>query len=263
MKVKKSKIILISVIIICSILVLTGCETQTNNSGNTNGNTTTGNTTTGNTVSKKEERDVKTINFSENAKKQVDEKPKKGETVAIMHIKDYGDIKLKFFNEIAPKAVENFITHSKNGYYNGVTFHRVINDFMIQGGDPTATGAGGKSIWNKNFEDEFSYDLVRYRGALCMANSGSNTNGSQFFIEQAKYDSETGNMLKQYGYPEKLLEAYKTYGGSMHLFCKHTVFGQVYEGMDVVDKIAATEVDSNDKPVNPVVIESIDIIEYK
>ena len=94
-----------------------------------------------------------------------------------------------------------------------------------------------------------------------MANAGSNTNGSQFFIEQAKYDEETGNVLKQYGYPENLIEAYKLYGGSMHLFCKHTVFGQVIEGMDVVDKIAGTETDNN-KPVKDVVIESIEIVEY-
>ena len=179
-----------------------------------------------------------------------------------MHIKNYGDIKIKFFKDVAPKAVENFVTHAKNGYYNGLIFHRVMNDFMIQGGDPTGTGYGGESIWKKSFEDEFSYDLVPYRGALCMANSGSNTNGSQFFIEQAKYDEQTAKTLSQYGYPDNILAAYKIYGGSMHLFGKHTVFGQVFEGMDVVDKIAATETDSNNKPTNPVVIESIEITEY-
>jgi peptidyl-prolyl cis-trans isomerase B (cyclophilin B) len=188
--------------------------------------------------------------------------PQKGETIAIIHVKDYGDIKVRFFKDVAPKAVENFITHSKNGYYNGVIFHRVMNDFMIQGGDPTGTGYGGESIWKKSFEDEFSYDLVPYRGALCMANSGSNTNGSQFFIEQARYDEQTAKTLSQYGYPDNILAAYKIYGGSMHLFGKHTVFGQVIDGMDVVDKIAAVETDSNNKPTNPVVIESIEITEY-
>ena len=96
-----------------------------------------------------------------------------------------------------------------------------------------------------------------------MANAGSNTNGSQFFIEQAKYDEETENLLKQNGYPENLLEAYKIYGGSMHLFFRHTVFGQVIEGMDVVDKVAGVKTDAQTgKPVQDVVIESIEISEF-
>ncbi len=214
-----------------------------------------------NSSSSIDEEDPENMDFVENAKKQV-AMPAKGETIATLHIKNYGDIKVKFFKDVAPKAVENFIQHSKDGYYNGVTFHRVINDFMIQGGDPTATGAGGESIWGEEFEDEFSYTLVPYRGALCMANAGENTNGSQFFIEQAQYDEDTANILQQYGYPESLINAYKTYGGSMHLFLAHTVFGQVIEGMDVVDKIASTKTDENDKPVEDVVIESIDISEF-
>lgn len=262
------KILLLSVMIIM-VFSLTGCsEDTTNNTNTTNSKNTTStnksntskNETSTNTSNTEETVDVTSIDFVSAAKKQVAE-PEKGETIAIMHIKNYGDIKIKFFDEVAPKAVENFITHAKNGYYNGVTFHRVINDFMIQGGDPTATGAGGESIWGEEFEDEFSYELVPYRGALCMANAGSNTNGSQFFIEQAHYDEETYNLMKQYGYPENLLEAYKTYGGSMHLFLAHTVFGQVVEGMDIVDKIAACDTDENDKPVEDVVIESIEIVE--
>ena len=208
-----------------------------------------------------EQIDIKSIDFVSYAKKQVED-PQEGETIAIIHIKDYGDIKIKFFKDAAPKAVENFIEHSKEGYYNGQIFHRVINDFMIQGGDPTGTGTGGESIWGKNFEDEFTFELAPYRGALCMANSGANTNGSQFFIEQARYNEDTEKMLIQYGYPENLLEAYKIYGGSMHLMFAHTVFGQVIEGMDVVDKIAATKTDENDKPIEDVVIESIEITEY-
>lgn len=262
------KVLLLSVMIIM-VFSLTGCsEDSTNNTNTTNSKNTTStnksntskNETSTNTLNTEETVDVTSIDFVSAAKKQVAE-PEKGETIAIMHIKNYGDIKIKFFDEVAPKAVENFITHAKNGYYNGVTFHRVINDFMIQGGDPTATGAGGESIWGEEFEDEFSYELVPYRGALCMANAGSNTNGSQFFIEQAHYDEETYNLMKQYGYPENLLEAYKTYGGSMHLFLAHTVFGQVVEGMDIVDKIAACDTDENDKPVEDVVIESIEIVE--
>ena len=93
-----------------------------------------------------------------------------------------GDMEFVLFPEIAPKAVENFTTHAKNGYYNGLIFHRIIKDFMIQGGDPTGTGCGGESVFGKNFEDEFSLDARNYYGALSMANAGPNTNGSQFFI---------------------------------------------------------------------------------
>ena len=251
--IKKCSIILIMLAI---VICLAGCEGGESKNNSTNSNNTSN---TSSNTAKENKIDINSIDFVANAEKQT-AKPEQGETIAIMHIKNYGDIKIKFFKNVAPKAVENFITHSKNGYYNGLTFHRVINDFMIQGGDPTGTGAGGESIWGKKFEDEFSYTLLPYRGALCMANSGTNTNGSQFFIEQAKYNEETYKMFEGSN-PEKLLEAYKIYSGSLHLFGKHTVFGQVYEGMDVVDKIAATQTDSNDKPVNDVVIESIEIIE--
>lgn len=97
-----------------------------------------------------------------------------------------GDMEFVLFPEIAPKAVENFTTHAKNGYYNGLIFHRIIKDFMIQGGDPTGTGCGGESVFGKNFEDEFSLDARNYYGALSMANAGPNTNGSQFFIGSGK-----------------------------------------------------------------------------
>lgn len=255
MKYMKIGLVLISMLIL--IVCLTGCD---NNSKNNTNNTTTN--TSNNEKNNKEKVDVESLDFVKSAEKQV-AKPEKGETIATIHIKKYGDVKVKFFKDEAPKAVENFITHAKDGYYNGLTFHRIIDDFMIQGGDPTGTGAGGESIWGKNFEDEFSYDLVPYRGALCMANAGSNTNGSQFFIEQAKYDEETENLLKQNGYPENLLEAYKIYGGSMHLFFRHTVFGQVIEGMDVVDKVAGVKTDAQTgKLVQDVVIESIEISEF-
>lgn len=259
MKNIKKCLLLISILTI-GVICLTGCDNKSSNTVN-KANTQSNSTKTQNSTQDPDDIDVESIDFVEKAEKQVAE-PEKGETIAIMHIKNYGDIKIKFFKDVAPKAVENFVTHAKNGYYNGLTFHRVINDFMIQGGDPTGTGAGGESIWKKPFEDEFSYDLVPYRGALCMANSGSNTNGSQFFIEQARYTETTANQLSQYGYPDNIIAAYKIYGGSMHLFGKHTVFGQVIEGMDVVDKIAATETDDNDKPVNGVYITGIDIVEY-
>ena len=126
--------------------------------------------------------------------------PQKGETIAIIHT-TMGDIKVKFFEQQAPKAVENFIKLSEKDYYDGLIFHRVMKDFMIQGGDPTGTGKGGESIYGKPFEDEFSDKLHNFRGALSMANSGANTNQSQFFIVQRK---ETGEQVDQWMQQNKL-----------------------------------------------------------
>lgn len=193
--------------------------------------------------------------------------PAKGETVAEIIIKDFGSIHVKFFEKEAPKAVENFITHAKDGYYDGLTFHRVMNDFMIQGGDPDGIGTGGKSIWGTEFEDEFADDLQPVRGALCMANAGPGTNGSQFFIVQTagKYDEAT---LKDFAvksgfeFSEESLKKYEEIGGTPWLFRAHTVFGQAYEGLDVLDAVAATAVDSNAKPLNDVIIDKIIVSEY-
>jgi len=168
-----------------------------------------------------------------------------------------GNIKIKLFPDQAPKAVENFITHSENGYYDGLTFHRVMKEFMIQGGDPEGTGRGGKSIYDEPFEDEFSNSLFHLRGALSMANSGPNTNGSQFFIVQNSVFQ--GGYEKEY--PEQIVDAYEQNGGTPWLDFKHTVFGQVIEGMDIVDKIAAVETGEGDKPVEDVVIEKITVIQ--
>ncbi len=191
--------------------------------------------------------------------------PKEGDTIAIIHVKNYGDITVKFFDDVAPKAVENFVTHSKEGYYNGVTFHRVINEFMIQGGDPLGTGYGGESIWGTGFEEELSEKLLPYRGSLCMASAGTGTSslGSQFFITQANYDEDMGRLLEQYDWPTEIIEMYKKYGGYMSLYQGYTIFGQVIDGMDVVDEIAKTETDSSDKPLEDVVIESIEVTKYK
>lgn len=163
--------------------------------------------------------------------------PEVGEEIAIITT-NLGEIKVKFYPEVAPKAVENFKTHSKNGYYENVGFHRVIKDFMIQGGDPDGTGAGGESIWGTDFEDEFHPNFKHLKGTLSMANRGAKTNGSQFFIVHAE-------------------------NGTPHLNGSHTVFGQVYEGMDVVDKIANVEVGRSDMPEEPVVMEKIEIVEFK
>lgn len=243
--------------------------------------------------------------------------PAVGEEIAVMHT-NMGDIYIRFFPDGAPKAVENFKKLAKNGYYNNLTFHRVIKDFMIQGGDPQGTGSGGESVWGKDFEDEFDKKLLNLRGSLAMANSGPNTNGSQFFINQggkdkfggrdsyayteeelqASIDNLTGqyndlvkkqgnavvqsyygslnDVLNQYlptyvydAVPTEVWDLYEKHGGSFHLDGAwrrtggHTVFGQVFKGMDIVDAIAAVETDSNDKPKTAVTITTIDIVTYQ
>lgn len=172
-----------------------------------------------------------------------------------------GDITVQLFPELAPKTVENFVELAKKGYYDGVIFHRVIPDFMIQGGDPTGTGMGGESIYGGTFEDEFSKELFNIRGALSMANAGPNTNGSQFFI--VNNQNVPGNMLGQLegaGYPSEVIEAYKD-GGTPWLDFRHTVFGHVIDGMSVVDEIANVQRGPQDKPVHDVVIDTIEISE--
>ncbi len=187
--------------------------------------------------------------------------PAANETTAVMHT-SMGDIAIRLFPEHAPKTVENFVTHAKNGYYDGIVFHRVIKDFMIQGGDPTATGCGGESIWGKNFEDEFTPALHNLRGALSMANAGPGTNGSQFFIVQA--NSVHPNFISQMKelpdyFPAEAVEAYQQVGGTPHLDFHHTVFGQVYAGMEVVDAIASVATNPSDKPLEDVTILGVDV----
>jgi cyclophilin family peptidyl-prolyl cis-trans isomerase len=142
---------------------------------------------------------------------------------------NHGSIRIELFDEDAPKTVDNFTKLARDGFYDGVIFHRVIPDFMIQGGDPTGTGSGGPGY---QFEDEFNENKVE-RGALAMANAGPNTNGSQFFIVTA--------------------DACPWLDG------KHTVFGRVISGMDVVDSIEKVETGANDRPVDEVRIESVSV----
>lgn len=196
--------------------------------------------------------------------------PTKGETVAEIVVRDYGSIYVKFFSDQAPKAVENFITHSREGYYDGVTFWRIIEDFMIQGGDPTGTGSGGESIWGEAFKDEFSSDLQPYRGALCMANSGSDTNGSQFFLVQSgqTYNEEVLQQIEdryQVSFNDKAKKLYAEVGGTPWLYRLHTVFGQIYEGYDVLDAIAKVKKTNAEMgvPAVDVIINTIKVYEYK
>lgn len=269
----KNKIIIISIII---VLIVVGVVVAIilKNRGNDNDKTTTqkNNDQKEETIStatpENNNEEETNMNYQEAAERQM-ALPEEGDTVAVFHVKDFGDITVKFFPEVAPKAVENFITHAKEGYYNGVTFHRVINEFMIQGGDPQGTGYGGESIWGEGFEEELSEKLVPYRGSLCMASTGYGTSsiGSQFFITQANVDENMATMLSQYGYPSELVECYRKYGGYLSLYMQYTIFGQVIDGMDIVDKIASVETSkaqqSKDKPLTDVVIESIEVTEYK
>ena len=149
-------------------------------------------------------------------------------TTATLHT-NHGPIAIELFEDDAPKTVENFLKLARDGFYNGVIFHRVIPDFMIQGGDPTGTGSGGPGY---QFEDEFNDNKV-VRGALAMANAGPNTNGSQFFI----VTTEAASWLDG----------------------KHTVFGRVTDGMDVVNTISALETDARDRPREDVMIERVDV----
>ncbi len=240
------------------------------------------------------------------------EMPSVGEQIAVMHT-SMGDVSIRFFPEGAPKAVDNFIKLSQKGYYDGLTFHRVIEDFMIQGGDPKGDGTGGESFWGTSFEDEFDQKLLNLRGSLSMANSGVNTNGSQFFINQgdaeafgertryaysdadvASLKSQYNDLITSYGketveayygtfedvkaqympldyakVPESVWELYEKNGGNITLDGAwrtkggHTVFGQVFAGMDVVDAIAAVKTDENDKPTEAVTIKSIEITTYQ
>jgi cyclophilin family peptidyl-prolyl cis-trans isomerase len=144
---------------------------------------------------------------------------------------NHGEIEIELFPDEAPKTVENFVKLARDGFYDGVTFHRVIPDFMIQGGDPTGTGSGGPGY---SFEDELNEHKVE-SGALAMANAGPNTNGSQFFIVTA--------------------DACPWLDG------KHTVFGRVTGGMDVVGAISALPRDSRDKPLKDVVIERVEAVD--
>ena len=205
--------------------------------------------------------------------------PEPGEKIAVITVKDMGEIKIKLFPEDAPKGVENFVGLAEMGYYDELIFHRVIQNFMNQGGGPRGDGTGGKSIWGEKFEGGTSEHLYHFTGAVAYANSGStSTNGSQFYIVNTPDDfvyygayrdidgsikylqsfEESGTVL-----PENVKDMYLQKGGVPFLDGGYTVFGQVFEGMDVVRQIAAVETDDNDKPLTQVIMESVRIEEYQ
>ena len=203
-----------------------------------------------------------------------------GEELVILHT-NHGDITLRFFPEEAPLAVENFLTHARNGFYDGLTFHRVIPNFMIQGGCPKGTGTGGTSIWGHGFDTEPSYHLRHFRGALAMAHAGPGTIGSQFYIVQnnslgfqhmmefqdilahqdeaiGRFDNGTLLHLRDI-HPAEEVGTYLEHGGTPHLDWHnsdnpHTVFGHAVWGMDVIDEIANTPTGANNRPVEDITI---------
>lgn len=184
-----------------------------------------------------------------------------GDLIYIIHT-SHGDIEIRLFPDRAPKTVENFTTHADNGYYDNGVFHRVIKDFMIQGGDPTGTGRGGESIFGETFEDEFDAELRNFRGALSMANRGPGTNGSQFFLVTVpQVPAEVIGQMKEIGvaegFSDEVIEAYEQHGGAYWLDGKHTVFGQIVGGMDVVDAISNLDTDAADRPKDEVTITGV------
>ncbi|HFU4458774.1 TPA: peptidylprolyl isomerase [Streptococcus suis] len=257
------------ILALTSTILLTACasnSTTSTSSSSSSSSSSTLATTTDTTASSQYAKDLAyAINNPEASFPQLSSEIAENEAAVKIKTSE-GDITIKLFPEQAPLTVENFLTHAKNGYYNGTIFHRVIKDFMIQGGDPLGNGTGGESIWagkgttidaGYGFKDEISAFLYNIRGSLSMANAGAGTNGSQFFINQNTTDMSS--QLSTSSYPGKIIEAYKN-GGNPNLDGKHTVFGQVIEGMDIVDKIASVETDSSDKPKTDIKIEAIEIV---
>ena len=185
--------------VVTLLMVFTGCNAKESN------------TTSANSV-----QNTPTTSVTADVKKET-------ATLVVLQT-NQGDITLKMFPQVAPLAVENFVTHAKNGYFNGLIFHRVIKDFMIQGGDPTGTGRGGESIWKKEFVNEHAANVVFDRPfLLAMANHGPNTNGSQFFITTKATPFLNGG---------------------------YTIFGEVVSGQEVVTKIENTKTATADRPLS-------------
>lgn len=170
---------------------------------------------------------------SSNENNNIKTELKKSKDIIVVLETNQGKIELKMFPDVAPLAVENFVTHAKDGYYDGLIFHRVIKDFMIQGGDPTGTGTGGESIWKKEFVNEHKANVVFDRPfLLAMANHGPNTNGSQFFITTKATPFLNGG---------------------------YTIFGEVVSGQEVVQKIENTKTARADRPVEKQIMKKVTV----
>lgn len=195
--------------------------------------------------------------------------PEEGEEIAVLTIKDYGTVKIQLFPEIMPKEVENFKELIKTGYYDGLIFHRVMEKFMIQGGDPKGNGTGGESFQGEKIAGTFTDELCHFTGALAYARSSQDYNfGSQFYIvsESEKLTEDSIKQLAAYykkTYSKDIIDKYIEHGGAPHLDGDYCVFGQVIEGLSVVNKVAKVSVDGYSKPKEDVIIESIKLEEYK
>lgn len=193
--------------------------------------------------------------------------PAEGEEIAVITFKDFGQVKIKFFPELAEKGVENFVSLAKDKYYDELIMHRIIEDFMVQGGDPKGNGTGGSSFWGEDFEIEATDKLYNFTGAVCYAHAQGGGNGSQFYIVNSAASNITDDTFKQLSaqgleFPANVKAKYKEVGGAPHLDGNYTVFGQVFEGMDVIQKISEVEVDGSDKPIDQVIIEKVEIVKY-
>lgn len=214
-----------------------------------------------------------TTEFLDNAELPQFVEPADDEEVALL-VTEKGNILVRFCAEGAPKAVENFVTHAKEQYYDGTVFHRTIEGFMIQGGDPEGTGMGGESIWGEGFGMELTDDLFHFTGALAMAQTSQpDSIGSQFYIVQGiEIPSEYADIMRAgaidngtqgYYYPTAAINQYEKLGGYPWLDQGYTVFGQVLGGMDVVNEIAAGKVlDGNGTAADPVKLKKVIVMPY-
>ena len=192
--------------------------------------------------------------------------PEQGDQIIEMTIKDYGTVTFRLFPEYAEKGVENFVALAQSGYYDGLIFHRIIKDFMIQGGDPTGTGMGGESTWGGEFDGGADPHLINCAGALVYANSGSTaTDGSQFYIVTGQTYTETDMAAMEnsgYTFTDEAKQIYETAGGAPWLDGSYTVFGQVIDGLDVVYEVQNVATNESDRPLTDVVMESVKVGTY-
>lgn len=241
---KMKKVLCVAIALVLALTLLTGCKKVISSTTTDVVATQAAEKTEAPTVSYEGKSTDALLNIDDIGEPNLDvvdenyqqKSPESGDTVAILHT-NFGDISFRLFKEATPLAAENFAALAQNGRYDNTIFHRIIQNFMIQGGDYTNfNGTGGVSAYGVEFKNETSEYLKNIQGAVAMANRGADTNGSQFYINQVDNNYLDGS---------------------------YTVFGQVYEGMEVVDAIAAVETDSSNKPLTDVILESVEIKTYE
>lgn len=189
--------------------------------------------------------------------------PAEGDTIAVFETSK-GTFKAVLFPAYAPNNVENFINLAKSGYYNGLPFHRVIGELLIQSGDATGTGNGGKSSTGAAVSNEFSSEIFNFTGAIGMA-GGADGNMSQFYVVTTSggISADIEQKMKAAGSNDNLLAAYKLWGGAPHLDYRYTVIGQIYEGLDVALEISRVSTNGQNQPKSDVKLKSLTIETYK